>query len=99
MSNRYYPLAACLLAAWCCLLAAAAAPPTPPRYRDLKILLTDTIRSDSRILFNRPLPERLATLAPILGYDPDSTLKIMRNLILYAQLSAAEKGELQRGGG
>jgi hypothetical protein len=35
----------------------------------------------------------------IQGYDPDSTLKIMRNLILYAQLSAAEKGELQRGGG
>lgn len=46
------------------------------RYRDLKILLTESIKPDSRILFNRALPERLMTLAPIMGYDPDPYLVI-----------------------
>lgn len=46
------------------------------RYRDLKILLTESIKSDSRILFNRALPERLMALAPIMGYDPDPYLVI-----------------------
>lgn len=46
------------------------------RYRDLKILLTSSITKDSRILFNRALPERLSALAPILGYDPDPYLVI-----------------------
>lgn len=31
------------------------------------------------------------------GYDPESTLKIMRNLVLYAGLSSAEKARLHRG--
>ncbi|NPV48724.1 MAG: COG1615 family transporter, partial [Armatimonadetes bacterium] len=46
------------------------------RYRDLKILLTESIKPDSRILFNRALPERLMALAPIMGYDPDPYLVI-----------------------
>lgn len=46
------------------------------RYRDLRLLLTDSIKPDSRILFNRTLPERLVTLAPILGYDPDPYLVV-----------------------
>jgi len=31
------------------------------------------------------------------GYDPDSTLKIMRNLILYADLKRPDKARLHRG--
>lgn len=33
----------------------------------------------------------------IRGYDPDSALRIMRNLLLYADLPQAEKAALQRG--
>ena len=33
----------------------------------------------------------------VMGYAPDSALRIMRNLILYADLSSAEKARLHRG--
>lgn len=44
------------------------------RFRHLPILLTPQITSESRILFNRALPERLLALAPLMVYDPDPYL-------------------------
>jgi hypothetical protein len=41
------------------------------RFRHVSLLLTPSITAESRILFNRSLPERLMALAPIMGYDPD----------------------------
>jgi uncharacterized protein len=41
------------------------------RFRDKDILFTQYLTPESRILFNRSLPERLMTVAPIMGYDPD----------------------------
>lgn len=46
------------------------------RFRNLKILLTEAITPESRILFNRSLPERLMALAPIMAYDPDPYLVV-----------------------
>lgn len=46
------------------------------RFRQLPILLTPSITRDSRILFNRALPDRLAALAPMMLYDPDPYLVI-----------------------
>lgn len=46
------------------------------RFRDKDILFTQYLTPESRILFNRSLPERLMTLAPIMGYDPDPYMVI-----------------------
>lgn len=46
------------------------------RFRQLPILLTPSLTPESRILFNRTLPERLMQLAPIMGYDPDPYMVI-----------------------
>lgn len=46
------------------------------RFRDKDILFTQYITPQSRILFNRALPERLMALAPVMGYDPDPYLVI-----------------------
>lgn len=46
------------------------------RFRDKDILFTQYLTPQSRILFNRAMPERLMTLAPIMGYDPDPYLVI-----------------------
>ncbi|MEN6546874.1 MAG: UPF0182 family protein [Armatimonadia bacterium] len=46
------------------------------RFRHPQIMLTTSITPESRILFNRGLPERLMTVAPIMGYDPDPYLVI-----------------------
>jgi uncharacterized membrane protein (UPF0182 family) len=48
------------------------------RFRHLPILLTPSLKPESRILFNRTLPERLALLAPIMAYDPDPYLVIAK---------------------
>lgn len=48
------------------------------RFRHLPILLTPMITRESRILFNRALPERLMALAPVMGYDPDPYLVIAK---------------------
>jgi uncharacterized protein len=49
------------------------------RFRDLQILLTNSITPESRIMFNRALPERLMVFAPFLGYDPDPYLVIAKD--------------------
>lgn len=46
------------------------------RFRDKDILFTQYLTPQSRILFNRAMPERLMALAPIMGYDPDPYLVI-----------------------
>ncbi len=47
------------------------------RFMDLQILLTTSVKPDSRILINRYLPERFHALAPWLMYDPDPYLVII----------------------
>jgi len=46
------------------------------RFRHKDILFTQSITPQSRILFNRSLPERLMALAPVMGYDPDPYMVI-----------------------
>jgi len=48
------------------------------RFRHLPLLLTPSLTAESRILFNRALPERLVALAPVMGYDPDPYLVISK---------------------
>lgn len=49
------------------------------RFRDLRILLTTSITPESRILFNRAIPERLMMLGPFVVYDPDPYLVIAKD--------------------
>jgi len=46
------------------------------RFRDVRILFSNLFTDDSRIQFNRSLPERLAAIAPFLMYDPDPYLVV-----------------------
>ncbi len=41
------------------------------RYQDIQILLADTIRNESRIMFDRNIQERVNKVAPFLQYDDD----------------------------
>ncbi|MFH1361362.1 MAG: UPF0182 family protein, partial [bacterium] len=41
------------------------------KYSDLKIVLTDYIKADSRIMFDRNIRGRVAKIAPFLSYDSD----------------------------
>ncbi len=41
------------------------------RFRDLDLLITDQIQSDSQLLFHRTLSDRLGMIAPFLRYDKD----------------------------
>jgi hypothetical protein len=49
------------------------------RFRDIRILLTNSITPESRILFNRAIPERLMMLGPFVVYDPDPYLVIAKD--------------------
>ncbi len=46
------------------------------RFRELKILLTGDITSESKILYHRNIQERLARAAPFLRYDQDPYLVV-----------------------
>lgn len=46
------------------------------RFMDLQILLTGSIKAESRILMNRYLPDRFFALAPWILYDPDPYIVI-----------------------
>ncbi len=46
------------------------------RFRDLNILFTDRTTGESRIQFNRTVPERMGRMAPFLQYDPDPYLVV-----------------------
>lgn len=53
------------------------------RFRDIRILLSEYITTESRIMFNRSLPERLAVLAPFMGYDPDPYVAIINKRLTW----------------
>ncbi len=46
------------------------------RFRSLKILLSDDITGESRVLFHRQLAERVNRIAPFLDYDEDPYLVV-----------------------
>jgi len=46
------------------------------RFRDLNLLISDQITSDSQLLMNRSLGERLQLIAPFLAYDKDPYLVV-----------------------
>ncbi|MBP1705308.1 MAG: hypothetical protein H6Q36_1047 [Chloroflexi bacterium] len=46
------------------------------RFRDLNLLITDQVTSDSQILVNRSLQTRLQSIAPFLVYDKDPYLVV-----------------------
>jgi len=48
------------------------------KYADLKILLTDYITRDSRIMFDRNIKQRVAKIAPFLSYDSDPYLVVSK---------------------
>ncbi len=45
-------------------------------FPDLRILFTNQLTDESRIQFNRTLPERMQAIAPFLMYDPDPYLVV-----------------------
>ncbi len=46
------------------------------RFRDLNLMITDQITSDSQILVNRSLAERVTAIAPFLRFDKDPYLVV-----------------------
>lgn len=46
------------------------------RYGDIRLLISDLVSSDSRILINRNITERLKVAAPFLSYDADPYIVI-----------------------
>ncbi|HEY8551049.1 MAG TPA: UPF0182 family protein [Vicinamibacterales bacterium] len=55
------------------------------RFRSLKILLSDDLREDSRILYHRRIGERVRLIAPFLQYDEDPHLAIDQGRLLWVQ--------------
>ncbi|MFH1683510.1 MAG: UPF0182 family protein [Candidatus Margulisiibacteriota bacterium] len=55
------------------------------KYADLKILLTDYITKDSRILFDRNIHQRVRKIAPFLSYDRDPYLVISDGKLYWIQ--------------
>ena len=46
------------------------------RFRSFKVLLSDDITTESRVMFHRQLSDRVKRIAPFLEYDPDPYLVI-----------------------
>ncbi len=46
------------------------------RYGDIRLLISDLVSSDSKILINRNIIQRLKTVAPFFEYDPDPYMVI-----------------------
>jgi len=53
------------------------------RFQSLKVLLSDDIRADSRVLFHRRIRERVNTIAPFLVYDGDPYLVISGGRLIW----------------
>ncbi|MBI4744101.1 MAG: UPF0182 family protein [Actinobacteria bacterium] len=53
------------------------------KFSSLKLFLSDTITEKSRILFNRPIQNRVNTIAPFLSYDSDPYIVISKDGKLY----------------
>lgn len=54
-------------------------------FSDMKILLTDYITNDSRIMFKRSIRERVRAIAPFLSYDSDPYLVISKGQLYWIQ--------------
>ena len=55
------------------------------RFGDLPVLISRSITSDSRVLLNRPLRERILTVAPFLWLDEDPYLVIQGGRLFWIQ--------------
>jgi uncharacterized membrane protein (UPF0182 family) len=55
------------------------------RFKSFKILLSNDIINESRILFHRRIEERVRTIAPFLIYDPDPYLAIDHGRLYWVQ--------------
>jgi len=55
------------------------------KYSDLKVLLTEYITSDSRIMFDRNIHRRVRKIAPFLRYDRDPYLVISAGKLYWIQ--------------
>jgi uncharacterized protein len=55
------------------------------RFRSFKVLLSDDITNESRVMFYRRLSERIGRIAPFLQFDPDPYLVISNGRLLWMQ--------------
>ncbi len=55
------------------------------RFRSFKVLLSDDITDESRVLFHRRLSERIERIAPFLEYDSDPYLVISGGRLIWVQ--------------
>jgi uncharacterized membrane protein (UPF0182 family) len=55
------------------------------RFRSFKLLLSEDITNDSRVMFHRRLTERITRIAPFLRYDPDPYLLISSGRLFWLQ--------------
>jgi uncharacterized membrane protein (UPF0182 family) len=55
------------------------------RFRSFKLLLSEDITAESRVMFHRRLSQRVARIAPFLRYDPDPYLVISNGRLVWVQ--------------
>jgi uncharacterized protein len=55
------------------------------RFRSFKVLLSEDITNESRVMFHRRLSERVARIAPFVQYDPDPYLVISDGRLFWLQ--------------
>ena len=55
------------------------------RFRSLKLLLSEDITQESRVMYHRQLSARIARIAPFLTYDPEPYLAISEGRLLWLQ--------------
>jgi uncharacterized membrane protein (UPF0182 family) len=55
------------------------------RFRSLKVLLSEDITNESRVMFHRRLSQRVASIAPFLRYDPDPYLLVSDRRLFWLQ--------------
>ena len=55
------------------------------RFRSMRLLLSDDITNESRVLFHRRVSERVAKIVPFLQYDPDQYLLISSGRLFWLQ--------------
>ena len=55
------------------------------RYRDVNLLISDSITGDSRILINRDIHQRIPKVAPFLEYDADPYPAVVDDRLVWVQ--------------
>jgi uncharacterized protein len=55
------------------------------RFRSFKVLLSNDITNESRVMFHRQMSERIVRIAPFLQYDPDPYLVISNGRLVWLQ--------------